>query len=135
MLRESPRGRSLPPLPTPGPDATALQIKKALKAPPGAFRATFEDKILISGARARRARVVAAPALTLASRLADLVFCRTWVPVAPKRFFAVVTNHLEPGNEWSGVRTVREIRAERQIPVPVQKDSLYAVRGGAGQQR
>ena len=49
-------------------------IKKAVRdGPPGTFRATFEDKILMS----------------------DIVFCRTWVPVDLKRFAAPVRELLE----------------------------------------
>ena len=48
------------------------EIKKAIKAPPGAFRATFEDKILTS----------------------DIVFCRTWYPVACPQFYNPVQSLL-----------------------------------------
>jgi len=53
-------------------------IKKAVKdGPRGTFRATFEDRILNS----------------------DIVFCRTWVPVPPKRFYNPITTLLEEEDE------------------------------------
>lgn len=79
-------------------------VKKGVKSPPGAFRATFEDKILMS----------------------DIVFLRTWYSVQPRRFYAVVSNLLEAGNEvWQGMRLNCEVRAEKALPVPNNPDSHY----------
>uniref|UniRef100_A0A0N4UXP8 Bms1-type G domain-containing protein n=1 Tax=Enterobius vermicularis TaxID=51028 RepID=A0A0N4UXP8_ENTVE len=80
------------------------QIKKAQHEPPGAFRATFEDKIL----------------------LRDIVFLRSWITVPIPRFFAPVTDKLMGKDEdWQGVRTVGRLRFERNLKPPVEKDSLY----------
>ena len=60
-------------------------IKKAIReGQPGSFRATFEDKILLS----------------------DIVFCRTWMPVDIKKYFNPVTNHLssEGVAGWRGMK-------------------------------
>jgi ribosome biogenesis protein BMS1 len=134
---------------------------------PGTFRATFEDKILLS----------------------DIVSCRLWVPVSPTQFYLPVTSLLaapkmhainassstdqetnkiddddevndwenddehnnnqlplrrmitngddeEGGDDelnddnldqdgWSGMRTTAELRRAANIPVPLEKDSLY----------
>ena len=151
-------------------------IKKSMnKDEPGSFRATFEDKILMS----------------------DIVICRLWVQVNPAKFYNPVTSLLGDGvasgpskpeptggaaadadNEaledgededaaeeeeeeeevdglsededeedgedgededdedeqeeeeeeeaaWSGMRSVAELRRAAQVPVPVNKDSLY----------
>ena len=72
-------------------------VKRALRSPPGAFRARFEDKILMS----------------------DIVFLRAWVPVAPVKFYNPVTNLL---GSWAAMRTVRELRADRGLPVPTRRD-------------
>ena len=77
-------------------------VKHALRTPPGAFRATFEDKILMS----------------------DIVFLRAWVPVEPAKFYNPVTNLL---GSWASMRTVRQLRADRGLPVPSRDD-----RGGYG---
>ncbi|CAI5450370.1 unnamed protein product [Caenorhabditis angaria] len=80
------------------------QIKKAIKAPPGAFRATFEDKILMR----------------------DIVFLRSWVTVAIPRFYTPISDHLQPSGEpWIGMRTVGKIRHELGLGVISKKDSDY----------
>ncbi|XP_053439622.1 ribosome biogenesis protein BMS1 homolog [Nycticebus coucang] len=82
------------------------QIKKALRAPEGAFRATFEDKLLMS----------------------DIVFMRTWYPVSIPAFYNPVTSLLKPVGEkdtWSGMRTTGQLRLARGIKLKPNKDSLY----------
>ena len=79
-------------------------MKKALRAPEGAFRATFEDRILMS----------------------DLVFVRTWYPVAVPQYYNPVTSLLlRDKNTWTGMRTVGQIRHEMGKRPPVKASSLY----------
>jgi ribosome biogenesis protein BMS1 len=75
------------------------QIKKALSKPEGHFRATFEDKILMS----------------------DIVFLRAWYPIKPHRFYNPVTNLIG----WSGMRLTGEVRRDQNLPTPQQKNSQY----------
>ena len=85
------------------------QIKRALSKPDGHFRATFEDKVLMS----------------------DIVFLRAWYPVKPHRFYNPVTNLLQETAEettdegWKGMRLTGEVRAAEKIPTPQQKNSAY----------
>ncbi|XP_075279079.1 ribosome biogenesis protein BMS1 homolog [Opisthocomus hoazin] len=82
------------------------QIKKALRTPVGAFRATFEDKLLMS----------------------DIVFVRTWYPVSIPTFYNPVTSLLKAAGEkdsWSGMKTTGQLRHERGIKLKQNKDSLY----------
>ena len=82
------------------------QIKKALSKPEGCFRAAFEDKVLMS----------------------DIVFLRAWYPVKPHRFYNPVTNLLEGGGEadsWSGMRLTGQVRAEKNLPTPKERNSAY----------
>ena len=100
------------------------QIKKASKGgEPGKFRASFEDKILMS----------------------DIVSCRVWVPVEVRDFYNPVlslanvdaesqaTTVVGPVDAIQGsdlnlsvlMRTVSQIRKAEKIPIPVNKDSLY----------
>ncbi|XP_064001495.1 ribosome biogenesis protein BMS1 homolog isoform X2 [Pogoniulus pusillus] len=82
------------------------QIKKALRTPVGAFRATFEDKLLMS----------------------DIVFVRTWYPVSIPMFYNPVTSLLKPAGEkntWSGMKTTGQLRHEQGIKLKQNKDSLY----------
>ncbi|KAJ5899253.1 ribosome biogenesis protein (Bms1) [Penicillium taxi] len=85
------------------------QIKKALGKPEGCFRATFEDKILMS----------------------DIVFLRAWYPIKPHRFYNPVTNllDLEEGasadSGWQQMRLTGEVRHDQGIPTPMNKDSAY----------
>lgn len=76
------------------------QIKKALReGQPGSFRATFEDKILMS----------------------DIVFCRTWMPVEIKKYYNPVTSLLS----FSGMRNKAELQIETNTPIQVNPDSIY----------
>jgi ribosome biogenesis protein BMS1 len=84
------------------------QIKKALSKPEGCFRATFEDKILMS----------------------DIVFLRAWFPVRPHRFYNPVTNLLvagdgAQGDAWTGMRLTGQVRADQNLPTPKLKNSAY----------
>lgn len=82
------------------------QIKRGLSSPEGAFRATFEDKILMS----------------------DIVFVKTWFNVDIPKFYAPVTNLLMPAVEkmqWRGMKTVAEIKREKGIQVDPNPDQLY----------
>ncbi|KAH8427399.1 GTPase BMS1 [Aspergillus melleus] len=86
------------------------QIKRALSKPEGYFRATFEDKILMS----------------------DIVFLRAWYPIKPHRFYNPVTNLLDQDeqdvsgdNGWQRMRLTGEVRREKGIPTPLNKDSAY----------
>lgn len=84
------------------------QIKKALSKPEGNFRATFEDKILMS----------------------DIVFLRAWYPIKPHRFYNPVTNLLDApgandGEGWQGMRLTGQVRAANDIATPKDKNSAY----------
>jgi len=82
------------------------QLKKALReGQPGSFRATFEDKILLS----------------------DIVFCRTWVPVEIKHYYNPVTNHLvgEGTDGWRGMKSKAQLQIETGTPIEVNPDSIY----------
>lgn len=82
------------------------QIKKALNKPEGAFRATFEDKILMS----------------------DIVFCRTWFKVDVTRFYAPVVNlllRLGAKNAWQGMKTKGQLKRENNIKSDANVDSSY----------
>ncbi|XP_014678377.1 PREDICTED: ribosome biogenesis protein BMS1 homolog [Priapulus caudatus] len=82
------------------------QIKKAARAPDGAFRATFEDKILIS----------------------DIVFLRTWYRVEVPHFYNLVTTLLLPREQklkWSGMKTLGALKKERGLQFEPNTDSLY----------
>lgn len=82
------------------------QIKKAVAKPEGCFRATFEDKIMLS----------------------DIVFCRTWYKIDVPRFYNPVTSLLLPPAEksqWRGMKTTGQLKRERNIRAEANKDSIY----------
>ncbi|RUS24329.1 GTP binding protein, partial [Jimgerdemannia flammicorona] len=77
-----------------------------LQKPEGHFRATFEDKILMS----------------------DIVFLRAWYPVKPRKFYNPVTSLLlSTKTAWQGMRTVGQIRRELGQRAPQNADSTYKV--------
>jgi ribosome biogenesis protein BMS1 len=87
------------------------QIKRPLSKPEGNFRATFEDKILMS----------------------DIVFLRAWYPIKPHRFYNPVTNLLEKPTDadegettgWKGMRLTGAVRHALSLPTPSLKNSAY----------
>ncbi|KAK9132178.1 hypothetical protein Scep_011706 [Stephania cephalantha] len=92
------------------------QVKKAAKAEvgntpklkgglpkEGIARCTFEDRILMS----------------------DIVFLRAWTQVEVPQFFNPLTTALQPQNQIQVMKTVSELRKENNLPLPVNKDSLY----------
>ncbi|KAI6027547.1 DUF663-domain-containing protein [Pisolithus microcarpus] len=75
------------------------QVKKALSKPDGAFRATFEDKVLMS----------------VADRVsADIVFLRAWYSIQPRKFYNPVTS-----DGGLGMRLTGEVRKEQGLRTPL----------------
>lgn len=59
----------------------------------------------------------------------DIVFMNTWVPVEPKRLYNPVLSALVSDiSEWRAMKSMRQLRHEHGVAVPVEKDSLYGVR-------
>jgi hypothetical protein len=80
--------------------------KKGGQTKEGIARCTFEDKILMS----------------------DIVFLRAWTQVEVPQFYNPLTTALQPRDQtWKGMRTVAELRRDHNLPIPVNKDSLYKV--------
>ncbi|KAK6455165.1 uncharacterized protein RJT20DRAFT_129882 [Scheffersomyces xylosifermentans] len=79
------------------------EIKRALSKPDGHFRATFEDKVLMS----------------------DTIFLKTWYPVQVKKFYNPVTSHLGQHADWRGMRLTGQVRAEQNLATPLNPDSAY----------
>ncbi|OMO75683.1 hypothetical protein CCACVL1_16107 [Corchorus capsularis] len=78
--------------------------KKGGQAREGIARCTFEDRILMS----------------------DIVFLRAWTQVEVPQFYNPLTTSLQPRQKtWQGMKTVAELRREHNLPIPVNKDSLY----------
>ncbi|KZT51500.1 DUF663-domain-containing protein [Calocera cornea HHB12733] len=80
------------------------QIKKALPKPDGAFRATFEDKVLMS----------------------DIIFLRAWYSIQPRKFYNPVTSLLLADKEkWVGMRLTGQVRREEGLKTPLRVNSTY----------
>ncbi|KAI0770463.1 DUF663-domain-containing protein [Fomes fomentarius] len=80
------------------------QVKKALSKPDGAFRAAFEDKILMS----------------------DIVFLRAWYSIQPRKFYNPVTSLLLSDKEhWQGMRLTGQVRREEGLENPTNVNSIY----------
>ncbi|KAF9561058.1 DUF663-domain-containing protein [Agrocybe pediades] len=80
------------------------QIKKALPKPDGAFRATFEDKVLKS----------------------DIIFLRAWYSIQPRKFYNPVTSLLlSEKAKWTGMRLTGQVRREEGIKTPLNVNSTY----------
>ncbi|KAG7199466.1 hypothetical protein KM043_014092 [Ampulex compressa] len=82
------------------------QIKKPANKPEGCFRATFEDKIVLS----------------------DIVFCRTWYRVDVPKFYNPVMSLLLPPDEknrWQGMKTTGQLKREKNIRALPNTDSMY----------
>ncbi|KAL4080833.1 DUF663-domain-containing protein [Scleroderma citrinum] len=80
------------------------QVKKALSKPEGSFRATFEDKVLLS----------------------DIIFLRAWYSIQPRKFYNPVTSLLlSQKGQWSGMRLTGELRRSEGLKTPVNVNSLY----------
>ncbi|GFP82885.1 ribosome biogenesis protein bms1 homolog [Phtheirospermum japonicum] len=78
--------------------------KKGGYAKEGIARCTFEDKI----------------------KKGDIIFLRAWSQVEVPKFYNPLTTALQPRDKtWQGMKTVAELRREQNLPVPVNKDSLY----------
>lgn len=77
------------------------EIKKAI-GKQGSFRATFEDKILMS----------------------DLVMCKSWVDVQPREFY----NPMIDDGQWRRMRMLGELRRDEQVAIPHKIDSEYGTK-------
>ena len=83
------------------------QVKKALAKPEGCYRATFEDKVLMS----------------------DIIFLRAWYQIKPRQYYNPVGSLLlQDKSKWQGMRLTGEVRRDQQLKTPTDVNSLYKVR-------
>lgn len=60
----------------------------------------------------------------------DIVFCRTWYPVTCPKYYNPVSSLLlskDSKNNWTGMRSVGEMRKELGLKAEFKSDSLYKV--------
>ncbi|ETO25329.1 BMS1-like ribosome biogenesis protein [Reticulomyxa filosa] len=82
-------------------------IKKA-EGKVGNFRATFEDRLLKS----------------------DMIFLKSWVPIAPQQFYNPVRSLLLTfKDQWKGMKTIGQLRAENNARPAFKEDSVYRSHG------
>ncbi|KAJ6557319.1 GTP binding protein [Mycena vulgaris] len=80
------------------------QVKKGMSKPDGAFRATFEDKVLKS----------------------DIIFLRAWYSIQPRKFYNPVTSLLlSDKSQWTGMRLTGQVRREEGLKTPLNVNSTY----------
>ncbi|KAF8208775.1 hypothetical protein K438DRAFT_1930352 [Mycena galopus ATCC 62051] len=80
------------------------QVKKGLSKPDGAFRATFEDKVLKS----------------------DIIFLRAWYSIQPRKFYNPVTSLLlSDKSQWTGMRLTGQVRRDEGFKTPLNVNSTY----------
>ncbi|KAJ7857638.1 DUF663-domain-containing protein [Mycena olivaceomarginata] len=80
------------------------QVKKGLSKPDGAFRATFEDKVLKS----------------------DIIFLRAWYSIQPRKFYNPVTSLLlSDKSQWAGMRLTGQVRRDEGLKTPLNVNSTY----------
>jgi ribosome biogenesis protein BMS1 len=80
------------------------QIKRALAKPDGHFRATFEDKVLMS----------------------DIIILRAWYQIKPRQFYNPVTSLLlRDKANWGGMRLTGQVKAEQGIDLVSNENSKY----------
>lgn len=77
------------------------QVKKPVtEGPSGTFRATFEDKLLIS----------------------DIVFCRTWYRICPERFYNPICSFTR---KTKLMMTTYELRKKNSVKLSEDPNSQY----------
>lgn len=104
------------------------QVKKALPKPEGHFRATFEDKVLMSGKLNEWMCHVKKAVSRYWHDLTDIVFLRAWYPIKPRKFYNPVTSLLlSSKQQWQGMRTTGQVRKELSLHAPQKVDSIYKV--------
>lgn len=80
------------------------QIKKPLAKPDGHYRATFEDKVLMS----------------------DIVFLRCWYAIEPRRFYNPIASHLSADHAaHPSMRLTGRVRYDEGLKTPLRVDSTY----------
>ena len=101
------------------------QIKKALSKPDGAFRATFEDKVLKSGSSSL-SFFISFFFLKSNFFLLDIIFLRAWYSIQPRKFYNPVTSLLLSNkSQWTGMRLTGQIRRDENLKTPLPINSTY----------
>ncbi|KAJ3784812.1 hypothetical protein GGU10DRAFT_400330 [Lentinula aff. detonsa] len=124
--------------------------RKGGKGGDGAFRAAFEDKLLMSGEL--NFYLFALLKVSLSYLCIDIVFLRAWYSVQPRKFYAPVTSLPLPSqaqnsppdiNEtpiktkqtWTGMRLTGTVRRSLGIKTPLNVNSTYRHKLEIEQQR